>query len=317
MRRWQQVLLFGLCGLVLIFAVAVFCLHHSEPEPIYKGRPLSQWLDDYNSALRVGVPADVQRDKQTAATAAVRSIGSNAVPFLVRWHTAKDSTFQIEVTKICNRIWNTVHLRPTSNWLWKNSALYKRYNARISFIILRTEASSALPEVARQFAASDQSDTVLESAICLSQLGTNGLKVLLETIQNPPSPLHFKKALDVICYVDYLGTNAAPAIPVLISVTKTNHTDDRWTAAIALGALKIYPQQTVPALRDVLQSTNSPYRAIVIRQIGAFGKDAKVAVPDLAQFLNDKNATVAESARNAIYQITNDFPAANAPIQSK
>lgn len=58
-------------------------------EPAYQGKPLSFWLDQHKkNSMFPDLPDRIEADN------AIRSIGNNALPVLVRWTAVKDSTFK-------------------------------------------------------------------------------------------------------------------------------------------------------------------------------------------------------------------------------
>lgn len=75
MRRRWKILLLAACGLIAVVAVCFFCLRENEPS--YNGRTLSEWLER--------APGD------RAAILAVRQIGTNAVPLLLKWGTKENT----------------------------------------------------------------------------------------------------------------------------------------------------------------------------------------------------------------------------------
>ncbi len=77
MTRRRKVLLLGLCGLIAVVGVCLLCLRDKEPS--YNGRTLSEWLDIAESYKP---PA-----QRAQARHAVRVIGTNAFPQLLKWAT--------------------------------------------------------------------------------------------------------------------------------------------------------------------------------------------------------------------------------------
>src|SRR5690349_11714645 len=74
MRRRRILLLFTGCALTAILATLLW---PTEPEPYYRGKSLSEWLVQYHNPA---TPADTR-----AAEIAVRQIGPDALPFLLKW----------------------------------------------------------------------------------------------------------------------------------------------------------------------------------------------------------------------------------------
>src|SRR5580698_7244640 len=92
----------GKRGRVLIAATAITVLtvlawtllHAPAPEPVYNGKPLSYWLQGFgNVSKNTTLPNDGE------ATAAIRQIGTNAIPTLLRMLRAHDSPFKSRFLK--------------------------------------------------------------------------------------------------------------------------------------------------------------------------------------------------------------------------
>jgi hypothetical protein len=84
-RRWltrrRRLFISSLC--VLILAFLAFRFFTDKPEPRYQGISLTAWLCTYDSYFSsTNFPTMAQMDQ---AADAVRHIGTNALPFLLRW----------------------------------------------------------------------------------------------------------------------------------------------------------------------------------------------------------------------------------------
>src|ERR1041385_2280437 len=64
---------------IFIGAIAIISLRPGEREPEYQGKKLSEWLLAYHH------PWESVDPSSTRAAEAVRTIGTNAVPCLVKW----------------------------------------------------------------------------------------------------------------------------------------------------------------------------------------------------------------------------------------
>jgi hypothetical protein len=72
---------------------------NDEPEPVYKGRTLTSWLEDYSGMSDLGVLDSGTRD----ATEAVHHAGTNAIPTLLRMLRAKDSPLKSKLIVLAQR----------------------------------------------------------------------------------------------------------------------------------------------------------------------------------------------------------------------
>jgi hypothetical protein len=91
----RRVILFSLVALVAAIAIIYLCI---PKEPRYQGRSLSSWIDNDVNSYR-SVPGSA---KWQAADNAVVQIGTNAIPTLLRWASAKDSELKVEIMSRVN-----------------------------------------------------------------------------------------------------------------------------------------------------------------------------------------------------------------------
>src|ERR1051326_8485766 len=83
-RRWVTLLIATVAVTVLVFTLRLV----RDREPVYKGRTLSEWLvielDTMDSYSAIGETVEAAK-RQSAATTAIRQIGTNALPSLLKW----------------------------------------------------------------------------------------------------------------------------------------------------------------------------------------------------------------------------------------
>src|SRR5581483_12103186 len=77
------------------------CLLMPPGEPAYQGKPLSWWLS--RSLAPGGVIYDLKDPKVIECRDAIRHIGTNAIPNLLRILRAKDSRFKLAVVDLVER----------------------------------------------------------------------------------------------------------------------------------------------------------------------------------------------------------------------
>jgi hypothetical protein len=137
MGKRGKILFAAGCVVVTICTTALIT-HHWEPR--YKGRTLSYWLE------RSGNNAVLDRPPDQEATTAIRTIGTNALPFLLRW-IRYEPPFWSEAAR--KRLPETIK----TNYLgW--TIMYGRGRTRaelaaLGLCILHTNANSAIPELRR------------------------------------------------------------------------------------------------------------------------------------------------------------------------
>jgi hypothetical protein len=110
-----------------LIGVIVWRVTQPPDEPVYRGKPLSEWLDTINVS-------DVQ-----AANDAVRQADTNAIPALLRMLKAKDSPLKVNLMRLVQsqHIFK-VHYTPAKVW---NSA------GCWGFAILGKKGQRAVPQL--------------------------------------------------------------------------------------------------------------------------------------------------------------------------
>ena len=91
MKRFRIAL--GLVAITALAGLTWQVIHHREP--IYRGRPLSYWLEEINRADSL--------EKTVPASNALRAMGTNALPFLLCHIEHKDSRIKTYLAKFCER----------------------------------------------------------------------------------------------------------------------------------------------------------------------------------------------------------------------
>ena len=106
-------------------------------EPVYRGKRLSIWLNAYRIYGLAGVETWQVRVEQQEADEAVRQIGTNALPTLLRMLRANDSALKVKLMDLAARQ-HFIHINYTP-------ADELNYRACSAFGVLRAKAQSAVP----------------------------------------------------------------------------------------------------------------------------------------------------------------------------
>jgi len=135
MRKRRVYLILAVMGVVLAgLLVAVFS---REREPVYGGKRLSEWVEA--EWLDRMVPIE-------AATNAIRHIGCQGVPFLLRWIKYESPAWKQKLIAAVNQITSRVN----SSWkLSDEKAICRGDDAMMALIALGPEAADAIPALAR------------------------------------------------------------------------------------------------------------------------------------------------------------------------
>jgi len=103
----------------------------------------------------------------------------------------------------------------------------------------------------------------------------------------------------------YLGTNAEPVIPVLLTLLQQTNRAIQAQAIEVLGKIHAHPELCIRAIMPFLQSTNSGIRAESLDALRGFGSAAKneAVLSEIRQRLNDPDASVRARATNTLRKI--------------
>jgi hypothetical protein len=298
-RRWK-ILFLAAGGFIAVIAVWFFCLR--EKEPSYKGRRLSEWLERHatgwkydDSMRRVG------EDKDSAD--AILAIGTSALPWLLKWNSEKTPTINV--------MWQRfVELpdgyKPTvvRKALIRASEEIKHQLAVEGFEVLGTNAASALPELQMAFRNATNTSDISRCAECMKFLGVGALEFFITVIREDGTNFHRTCAIRYIGDMGYLGTNALPAVPVLLAAAKRPNS---WGAARSVGQLQLQPEIVIPALTNLLTSTNYCERMFSLLGLGFIGKNGSVPRASLQTALTDPVSAVRTTATNIVEVIAPDL----------
>jgi HEAT repeat protein len=115
--------------------------------------------------------------------------------------------------------------------------------------------------------------------------------------------------------VGEFGTNAEPAIPVILSTLQSPYAADyRTVAVLVLGEIHYRPDLCLPALTSMLGVPPAYVRKTALEALAKFGADAKPAVPSIIESLEDLDYYARVAATNAL-KIIDPEAAAKAGIK--
>jgi HEAT repeat protein len=280
-------------------------VYSSRPrEPVYRGRRLTTWLRDLNAN-----DATVNAE----AKAALRQMGSNAVPTLLEMFCAPhDSNFKHEVL-VLSRKQFPVHLPLLSSAERKD----------LGWRGLLTVGPDALRPFVRTLAEDLQAGRA-EVAGLLAMTGTEGLPPLLAALTNRNAEVQCAAANalstfgrirkgDKVFSLDTFysetdlrklaATYADAAVPALITRLTDNDKTVRRSALRALQEIGEKPELLVPIAIDKLTASDPANRFYAIRILAEFPDQALPAIPKVVKALDDDDKAVREAATNALNKI--------------
>ena len=248
----KRLILLVLCVIVLLGVLTAVIISVSEPpEPMYEGKPLSAILRPYVSSFDTRIIDSRMRK-------AVESLGTNALPTLLRWLSAKDSPIKLKAVGLFQKL-------PWVNYRYW-TAEDRHLTAAFGFEILGPKARLAVPELVE----------ILNSRLYVDSLFC--------TIRSLAS----------------IGPDAGEAVPALLDlITSTNETVQLCCIS-ALGRIPSRPDLEVPVLIKLLTNTDLWIRTAAADSLGAFGTNARQAIGPLSRMIKVGSFQEQDAASNTL-----------------
>jgi len=270
MKRRRIVI--GSLVVVALAGLAWFVLDRPEPEPVYQGKTLTQWLQLYKTQPKNWDHFE-EPDEWGQADEAIRQMGTNAYPFLLDMMRAFDAPWKLKFIALAQkqRLVTISHIPATERNRSGTEALSRLagwpfvmipYRATLPTKLKQTEADQLVPALVDIFRHGHTSVIQSGAAYVLGDVG-------------PP---------------------ARAAVPVLVGgVTNTAPLDIRLASIRALGNIRSDSHLAVPAIAGVLTDTNQAILEESFKAIGLLPPDpasASSVVSNLTAFLvaNTTNA---------------------------
>jgi hypothetical protein len=271
----------------VLVGIGVVAFWPGEREPEYNGKKLSEWLGE-----------SMKADGDNAE--AVRAIGTNALPYLVRWLDFERPQWQYELIKLGRkgspRIWNKYFVNDN----------VRMNNAIWAFDNLGAQAGPAIPGLVRLM-KTGRTNVAGTAAYVLGGIGEQATPFLLDVLTNRPAYPRLETGRFGTMVRRPL-TNGDLLVPTLVSSLTNQDAELRGNAATMLGELQARPHIVVPELAKLVRdgNKNTRYRAIVALE--KFGTNARPAVVDLLPALNDSDRSIRHTATHALRAIESGKP---------
>ena len=249
MKRQRKILLIAVSSGCALVAFTIWMALPRNNGPRVHGRSLYSWLQNFRNAEGIDSP------RPSEATAAVQELGTNAIPYLLQWLKYQDPRWadNIRVTVASG----VRHVSPalSEKILGESFGSVPSRRAWIAiygFRILGSQAKPAVPELERMVKGPIP-EYQLNALTALGEIGPDGLPTLLSVVTNKASPLR----IAALANLQRLGTNAAPAVPAIVSCMQDPNSRIATWATFVLGATRAAPEISVPALVAALSDRRS------------------------------------------------------------
>jgi HEAT repeat protein len=258
-------------------------------EPVHDGKRLRAWLEDLNSTSLY---------TQETAQAAIRELGTNAVPALVQMLQSSDSLFKLRLMKL----------------LGKQSLVRYRFRVAEEDHLLAIKGCRALGPLARPaipvlIGLLNYCAPANEAACSLIVID-KGIFPLTRAVTNENLEVAVRSA--AVAQLASGRYDETTAVAALLASLQDRDPEISSQAARALGVLKKRPDLVPNALTQSLNSPSALVRRESAVALGRFGTKAQIALPFLLKATEDDDNIVREKAVLALQSIS-PAAAANSP----
>ena len=240
--------------------------------PVYEGKTFYQWAIELQTAQRNYSDPDRWK-KVESASAAIRVMGTNALPFVMADLRAQPTTKDRLVAWLAPRATFLKLKVPNVSERWVRGIR--------GMEVLGPLGKPYLPELITMV-----SNSTGYSEAALMAVGPDALPAFtnLLAVSTYPRTGNLIGAFANAVYADRIKPEqAAVALPYLVKVFQSTDSHGRWYAASALGAVHQDPDLCVPLLISGLNDPTPSVRQSCVQSLGAFGEAASVHAEKLAE----------------------------------
>lgn len=237
------------------------------------------------------------------ATIAVRSIGTNALPSLLRWLRFQPSSTRHRISELVQKLPAPISQNRFVASLMDAPA--SRFQLTVgAFDILRAQANPAIPALNRLMNDTNNPYASQQAAYCLAFIGADAMSPLMIALADSAFPYRSEMAYCLSILRQTAGTNITPAV-LLLAQCATNKDEYLSKAAVeALGLIALSPDISLPPILHAFQSPNPMVRMAAARSVARFGAQGRAAIPALLRACNDSDVFVRYAATNSLHAIT-------------
>jgi HEAT repeat protein len=218
-------------------------------EPTYNGQTLSWWLDRLDYHSNFGSASGRRTRKQEEDAQALRAIGTNAIPHLIRQLRSRDLPVKKYALRKIRPWFGGIAVADRRKINLFKTDLDKKQNAVEALKILREQAAPAVPELIRMLDDRDENVARLaaEGLGCIGPAAAEAVPSLIAKIE--------KRKEYALSAVEGLGLAAHQAVPVVVPLLQDSDVNLRLGALFCLSRLGVTNDVV---LRAVASLTNDP-----------------------------------------------------------
>jgi len=259
----------------------------------------NHWLSQY----QIGLPFADRPPRLVEAEGAVRHIGKESLPWLVRWLGYEPPAWRQKLSNVLGG-WRMPFKESIMRLVGVDD--YKVWQGLAGFEILGSEAAPAIPDLARMLRVSSSRLWSRADAafLALMDVGRDGLPPLITALADPASR---NRVETIVHFRSFnLGTNGWFAAPVLMKCVTDSDRQVAEAATWTLTDLGLPAETVLPVIKGAVLDRRSTVRNVAVQALGRLGKQALPCTELLYNCFNDIDPFVREAATNALSRITED-----------
>ncbi len=228
-----------------------------EREPVYEGRTLTSWLDHHVASSAARPPFNSPGWKK--ADEALRAIGTNGIPTLLKMIRAKDPPrLVLKVFKMAGRYrWTRIRYR---------YAVERNEEAEYAFEVLKERAVSAVPGLIKIYEENVSPSSQRCAALALGHIGrgaTPALPALIQRFTHTNADVRFYAVSAVMS----IGGEPGVVVPALTSALKDTNVNVRWNALVGLSMFGDVGRPAVPEILKMLNDLGMVGTSSITQQV--------------------------------------------------
>ncbi len=271
--------------LVVVAGVSTWRLLRQQ-EPVYGGKTLTAWLRTYDPSSSSQLHSKEWND----ADDAVRHMGTNCLPTLLRMIRAKDSPAKLWLVALVKKqgLGKKIHFVP---------ATMRNIEASRAFIALGAVGKDAVPALMAMYDnhLTTESRSAIEDALAwIGPAAKPAIPLLLGAATNSNPKLR----ADALWALGEIHAEPGICVPCLIHALDDPNDEARLSAAHALGRFGAEAKPAVPCLTKLASVVSVQNRGVLSGRVGVMIEaknalrkiDPPLATPDGGTFFGSENA---------------------------
>lgn len=287
LKRNRNILLCIAAAVVL--GVGLVWFQQTRP-PTYNGRPLVEWLQkiDYNNT------EEPMNAESAEAVAAVRALGTNALPHLLRMLETQDSPLKLRLVDLARKQ-RLIRVRFTP-------AVLSHHYAGNGLRALGPQAEPAIPALTEHFFGPNEIRADIAAKV-LGEIGSAAFPILRPALTNASTEVRLRA---LMAFAVQSSTNHADRVVPILKEVVVNGPDDwmKLYAAVLLAKLGQEEDLVVPVLVKGMQRHRNDTRAEAINALLRFPARAREHIAIIRRLAQDTKDLVGKHvAEGALKQI--------------